>query len=161
MIFECVFNQENKVFFALQAWLRNFKNAIWTHDLLCLQHVCYFAETSKNRIAIIVFESLSYKFLITFCRGPDLLKISQNTSQNWTSGHPKSKKTRKRNTQKNIKKTTLKKSAFGCKMTSFWDPPDLQNATKNRWKSGLGPVQWPRGVSGLKFEVPGLSRRGS
>ena len=30
------------------------------------------------------------------------------------------------------KKTTLKKSAFGSKITSFWDPPDLQNEIKNR-----------------------------
>ena len=101
MIFRCFFHRNVTVFcFAMQAWLRNFNNVIWTHYLLCLQHVCYFAETSKNRIAITVFESFSYRFLITFCRGPDLLKINENASQNGASGHPKSEKKQENGTPK-------------------------------------------------------------
>ena len=82
-------------FFPLQSWLCNFKNAIWTHYVLCVQHVCYFAETSKNQISITCLESFSYRFLTTFCRGPDLLRISQNTSQNEVPGHPRSQKIKK------------------------------------------------------------------
>ena len=55
-----------------------------------IQHVGDFAETSGNRIAITFFESFPYTFLITFCRGADLIKTSQNASQNEASGHPKS-----------------------------------------------------------------------
>ena len=39
------------------------------------------------------------------------------------------------------------------------DPKDGPRTSKMR-PSGLGPVQWPRRVSGPKFEVPGVPRRG-
>ena len=96
--------QSTFYFFALQAWLHNFKNVIWTNYLLCLQHVCYFAETLRNRIAITFLKSFSYRFLIAFCRGPDLPKMNQIASQNGASGHSKSQKIKKTE-QKNDLKT--------------------------------------------------------
>ena len=121
MIFLCFFNRNLNLFFALQAWLHKFKKVIWTHYLLCLQHVGYFAETSKNQKVLSFFESFSYRFLITFRRGPDLLKMSQNASQNGASGHPKSRKIKKIEHSKNSKKTTPEKSDFGCNMIPKWD----------------------------------------
>ena len=91
---EClmIFQSKFYIFSALQACLRNFKNVIWTHYLLCLQHVGYFAETSKNQKVLSFFESFSYRFLITFCRSPDFVNMNQNGSQNGASVHQKSQK---------------------------------------------------------------------
>ena len=50
--FLMLFQSNTYCFFGLQAFLRNFRDVIWIQYLLCLQHVGYFAETSKNRIAI-------------------------------------------------------------------------------------------------------------
>ena len=146
MMFWCFFNRNFTVFFALQAWLRNFKNVIWTHYLLCLQHVCYFAETSKNRIAITFFESFSYRFLITFCRGPDLLKMSQNTSQNGASGHPKSQKNKKTDHSKKHQKNNTQKVSFRMQNDLILKSP--------------GPPKWDQKSMKIKLRAHTVAKRG-
>ena len=54
----------------------------------------------------------SYRFLITFCRGPDHLKMSENASQNGASGHPKSQKSKKTEHAKKPQKNNTQKVWF-------------------------------------------------
>ena len=91
-------------------------------------------------------ESLSYRFLITFCRGPDHLKINQNASQNGASGHPKSQKNKKTEHSKKHQKNNTQKVSFRMQNDVILGPP--------------GPPKWDQKSMKIKLRARTVAKRG-